>query len=269
MILSGFSFVHNAIIGGYPIREAIKAVQPFVEEVVVVDMESTDGTRDVLKSLGCKIIEGEWGHEAETTLGKAHALHTHCRGHAVIHFEADEVWDNTLLREVVRRLTNGERALSVWRTQLTENFQRIRWYPHAVHRVFEPGKATKDPARGHTTKEHDGVPRIGIEHGQIWDITNCFRDNYVGRVNQNFELWQDVKNLKRVPEHYLEPIKQMTEAEVETPTTMFQPRPPFLNIKRIRHHGETLGFQKLIFLPPHPRQIHKVSEIPSAMWRLM
>lgn len=216
MILSGFTFVHNAIAGGYPIREAVRAVQPYVDEVVAVDMESTDGTRDVLKQLGCRIIDGKWGNEAETTLGVAHALHKSCKGDIVIHFEADEVWDNNLLREVIRRLTNGEKALSVWRTQLTENFQRIRWYPHLVHRVFQPGKATKDPKRGHTTVEHETAGVIGIEHGQIWDITNCFRDDYIGRVNQNFELWQDVKNLKRVPNHYLEPIKQMTDAEVTT-----------------------------------------------------
>ena len=49
MKLSGFTFIHNAITNGLPVFEAIKAVQPFVDEMVVVDMGSTDGTRELLR----------------------------------------------------------------------------------------------------------------------------------------------------------------------------------------------------------------------------
>lgn len=214
MIISGFTFVHNALVGGYPIREAVRSVLPFVEELVAVDLESTDGTREVLKSLGCRVIDGHWGTKAEMTLCKAHALHTACKGDAIIHFEADEVWDNSLLREVTRRLTNGERSLAVWRIQLEQNFQRCRWYPHQVHRVFQPGKANKDPNRGHTTKEHESAKLVGQEHGFIYDITNCFRDNFRNRVAQNFDLWRDTPNFRAVQEHYLEPIRQMDDAQI-------------------------------------------------------
>ena len=51
MKVSGFTFVHNALAGGYPVAEAIAAVKPHVDEVVAVDMGSDDGTREVLDRL--------------------------------------------------------------------------------------------------------------------------------------------------------------------------------------------------------------------------
>ena len=49
MEISGFTFAHNAIDSGYPIIEAIDAVMSWVDSLYVVDMQSTDTTRQVLK----------------------------------------------------------------------------------------------------------------------------------------------------------------------------------------------------------------------------
>lgn len=35
MKISGFTFVHNGITGGYPFAEAISAVKPYVDELAV------------------------------------------------------------------------------------------------------------------------------------------------------------------------------------------------------------------------------------------
>lgn len=213
MKISGFTFLHNYS-AGYPIREAVKAIGNYCDEVVAVDMQSTDGTRAVLESLGCRIIDGEWGTKAEMTLCKAHALHTECRHDQILHFEADEIWDDRLVYAAVTMASNGFPSLAVHRLQVEQNFQRVRWYPELVHRVFRKGQATKDPARGHTTKEHESAVPIGPEHGFLWDVTNCFRDQFVARAVQNSELWEQEPNFKRVPIHSHMPVKQMSEEEI-------------------------------------------------------
>lgn len=206
MKLSGFSFIHNALTGGYPIAEAIETIQPYVDEVVVIDMESTDGTRDLLRRLGVRIIDGKWGNQAGQTLAEAHALHWHCEGEVIVHFEGDEVFDEGLLWEITDRVSHGQTDLAVYRLQVSQNFQRVRWYPDPVHRVFPKASVVK---RGHTTDRHHQAEIINPAHGFLWDCTNCFRDNWIQRVEQQAELWHGKRQYIMTPLHILH------EAEID------------------------------------------------------
>jgi len=189
-MISGFTFVHNAIVAGYPIVEAITAVRPWADEVVVVDMESTDNTREVVEQEGCRVIEGQWipGGGCHECLQAAHALHEQCYGDVIVHFEADEVYDPFLISHIaygIREL--GRTDALVYRIQVEQNFQRLRWAPHLVHRVFPKGSVEQ---REHTTDRHDGVENIiGPDHGLLWDCSSTFRGNYMARVAQQRELW--------------------------------------------------------------------------------
>lgn len=207
MEVSGFTFIHNAIESGYPIIEAIEAVMFWVDDVYVVDMESTDTTRQVLEKLGVKIINGKWGNEAGKTLADAHALHSQCSSDIIIHFEADEVYPESLLQEIIYQIDNDNYDLAVWRLQLEQNFQRCRWYPELVHRVFMRSPDLKK--EGHSTNVHlrkiSPFPIVPIsqKYGYLWDITNCFRDNWLNRVNKQAEMRDDKPQYIGVPIHLL------------------------------------------------------------------
>ena len=208
---SGFSFCFNPIAAGMPIVEAVRAVEPFVDEMVVVDAGSTDGTREILEQLGVTILDAEWGNEAGETLKRLHAMHTECKHDIIVHAEADEVWDHLLLKNVCRMMgfPGGSNEFAVYRIQLEQNFQRIREYPTPVHRVFKKGTAVKD---GRTTNTHNDAHIIPASQGYLWDITNCFRNNWLKRVKQNGDLWNEENPKYRyVPEHFvMEPeIKSM------------------------------------------------------------
>jgi glycosyltransferase involved in cell wall biosynthesis len=173
-MISGFTFIHNAIDSGYPIVEAIRAVQPYVDEIVIVDMQSTDNTKDILEQLAdidhknkleytynkgkyykhynIKIIDGYWGNEAGETLRQAHNQYRQCSGDVIIHFEADEVYDDRLIKYIVELIKYDHTDISVHRLQLEQNFQRCRWYPEPVHRVFPRLSHTRK--EGHTTDRH-------------------------------------------------------------------------------------------------------------------
>lgn len=214
--VSGFSYIHNAIAGGYPIVEAIEAVRDYVDEIVIVDCQSDDGTRELLQKLGVRIIDGKWGNQAGETLAAAHALHTECQGDIVIHFEADEVYDHNLIREISLEIEMGNYDLSVWRLQLEQNFQRVRWYPEAVHRVYPKGTVKK---LGHTTTRYGDAKLISQVWGYLWDITNCFRDNWKRRYQQQAELWgHSEPSYQRVPLHFLQnPVDFDVEAFLREP----------------------------------------------------
>lgn len=202
MKLSGFTFIHNAVEAGYPIVEAISMVVPFVDEVVVVDMESTDRTVELLKNslpqrFGgapfLRIVPGKWEPgTAGECLKKAHAQYRECEGDVVVHFEADEVYDYRLMQAVDATIKSQVWNIAVPRLQIEQNFQRVRWYPEYVHRVFPntPDYYTKD---GHTTVHHNisrgDMFEMPVEKGFLWDVTNCFRDNCIQRFKNQAELW--------------------------------------------------------------------------------
>ena len=228
--ISGFTFVHNAIEGGYPFVEVIMALQPFVQEIVVVDAASTDGTRQVLERMcqrlgsQLRILDDEWGDQAGQTLARLHARHIECRGDIVIHAEGDEVYDGMLLGEVKRRILAGQHDLAVHRLQVSQNFQRCRWYPWPVHRVFPRGTVRKV---GETTDRKDDAVVIGPEHGYLWDCTNCFRDNWVGRVQNQAALWHGVASFKAVPLHFNEGIEITDVGTFLNQAHWFWKRSPF------------------------------------------
>ncbi len=216
MKISGFTFVHNALEGGYPIREAMQTILPYVDEIVVIDMGSIDGTKEFIKNNfpwgeenklndqweipSIKIIEGQWGSNAGETLKAAHALHVLCEHDTILHFEADEVYSDNLLHWITYYLESDYKNIAVYRLQLEQNFQRCRWYPELVHRVFPKGSVVKE---GHTTNKHNSAMILDPEHGFLWDITNCFRDNWRQRLNQQRELWHNVPQPKlHVPIHF-------------------------------------------------------------------
>lgn len=197
--VSGFSFVHNALAAGYPLLEAVHSVLDYVDEMVIVDCQSDDGTRKLLERLGVRIIDGQWGNRAGETLKAAHALHCQCAGDVIIHFEADEVFDRSLIKEINIEIEMGNHNLAVWRLQLEQNFQRCRWYPEPVHRVFPKGAVVKE---GHTTNWHDKARVIEPKWGYLWDITNCFRDQWLKRNHQQANLWNEEPQYRRVPIHF-------------------------------------------------------------------
>lgn len=209
MKLSGFTFIHNAIEAGYPIIEAISMVLPFVDEIVVVDMESTDSTVDLIhkhipthfgKEPYLRIISGVWEPgQAGECLKKNHALYKECTGDVIVHFEADEVYDYKLVQTISNMVRVGHTSLKVHRLQVEQNFQRVRWYPELVHRVWERQQdVVKD---GHTTNVAQNASEVSVVNGFLWDVTNCFRDNCIQRFKNQAELWEHKPEYKFTPFH--------------------------------------------------------------------
>ncbi len=110
--VSGFSFVRNAILYGYPIVESLRSLLPLCDEVVVAVGESEDDTLQCVESIGdpkLRILrtqwyptEPRWRIFAEQTQIALDA----CRGLWCIYLQADEVLheqDYDTIREALQR----------------------------------------------------------------------------------------------------------------------------------------------------------------------
>ncbi len=213
--ISGFTFVHNALDSGYPIFEAIQAVYDYVDELVIINMESTDGTLELMSDKfwtnnysKIRLRDGKWGNQAGETLKQAHSLYKECSGDIIFHFEADEVYSKSLLDAIIEMIQFGAENLEVYRIQLEQNFQRCRWYPEPVHRVWP--KNADIEKNGHTTNIQGARKVMPAECGFLWDITNCFRDNWIERIRKQAELRDEDENYIMVPIHTLQESRLKT-----------------------------------------------------------
>jgi glycosyltransferase involved in cell wall biosynthesis len=96
--ISGFTFIRNGNILGYPFAPAIRSLLPLCDEIIVNVPRSTDDTLAVVKSIGdprIRILETDWD-ENQRQAGQALSYHTNlalreCTGDWCVYIQGDEV----------------------------------------------------------------------------------------------------------------------------------------------------------------------------------
>lgn len=98
MKISGFTFLRNGVLLGYPFEESIRSVLPICDEFVIALGESSDGTRERIEAIGSdkiRIIDTRW-NEAMQDRGYVYAQQKmiaqfNCSGDWAFYLEGDEV----------------------------------------------------------------------------------------------------------------------------------------------------------------------------------
>lgn len=128
MMISGFTFVRNAVMYDYPVVESIRSMLPLVNELVVAVGDSQDGTRELVSGIAdpkIRIVDTVWD-EALRQGGHILAQQTdvalaHCSGSWCIYLQADEVLhqdDYDAIRHAIARAdadTSVEALLFHWK----------------------------------------------------------------------------------------------------------------------------------------------------------
>jgi len=119
MKVSGFTFIKNAEMLGYPFIESIQSILPIVDEFVIAVGESDDNTLEIIKSIKdnkIRIIETQW-NESMQDRGYVYAQQKmtaqfSCTGDWAFYLEGDEVLHekdlDTIRNTMERHLDNPE-----------------------------------------------------------------------------------------------------------------------------------------------------------------
>ena len=119
MMLSGFTFVRNAVRLGYPVIESISSILPIVDEFIVNVGPDEDGTLDLIRSAAdpkIKIIQSQWNPNINTG-AYIYAQQTNialfnCMGKWAFYIQADEVVheeDHPIIMEYMHRYVDDDR----------------------------------------------------------------------------------------------------------------------------------------------------------------
>ncbi len=118
MKVSGFTFIRNASLLGYPVKESILSILPICDEFVVNVGESEDNTLELISSIGdpkIRILQSKW-NEKMVTKGFVYAqqkmiAHFNCTGDWAFYLEGDEVvheQDLPLIVEAMKKYENDK-----------------------------------------------------------------------------------------------------------------------------------------------------------------
>jgi len=98
MKISGFTYIRNGFIFGYPFVESIRSLLPLCDEVIVAVGNSEDKTREIIQSICPEkiiIIDTFWDDSlregGKIFAGQANIAFSHISGDWGIHLQADEV----------------------------------------------------------------------------------------------------------------------------------------------------------------------------------
>lgn len=177
--LSAAVFIRNSLTG-FCLWESVASILPWVDEFVVLDLGSTDGTIELLREIAHQnrkfkiILEGKFPEiDAGVFATLANELIDRCQYENVLYYQADEIWHEDLIKQMTQRFDNGQFDLSFWRIQYANNFQYPKWYPHLVHRVGQKNNF-------HFTGD-------GMNSDRVWDAKIC--STYGGEM---FPKWGDL-----------------------------------------------------------------------------
>lgn len=146
------------------IGAVIRAVSALTDDLVVVDSGSTDGTQDLARSLGARVIHNPWpGYGPQKRFAE-----DQCRHPWLLNLDADEVVPEDLIAEIRALFARGEPARPAWRLAIAEIFPG-ETRPHRWAYTLTPVRLyRRDAGRYSPSPVHDRVElRAGIEPGLL------------------------------------------------------------------------------------------------------
>ncbi len=150
------------------IAEAIRSVS-WTDEIIVVDSESTDRTREIAKSLGARVIRQSWhGFSRQKQFAADSA-----ENDWILSLDADERVSDKLRKEILEiRDRNDADAISAYRIPrlayyMGRPIRHSGWYPDLQVRLFNRTKGKWKDVLIHESVQMDEQAVVGELSGDI------------------------------------------------------------------------------------------------------
>ena len=178
------------------IARAIESVRGLVDEILIIDSGSTDGTQALAESLGARVVFNEWvGYGQQKRFAEDQA-----RNDWILNLDADE-WLSDQLRAELFGLLATPPKVSTYKMRVTIVYpHRERPAPFADSticlRLYD-----KTRARFRDSTVHDNVPQerdTMMLRGRVWHKSFRSLVDVVRKELFYFELQQSVKRKSRV-----------------------------------------------------------------------
>jgi glycosyltransferase involved in cell wall biosynthesis len=218
MKISGFTFIRNGLLLGYPFVPAIRSILPLCDEVIVNVPRSTDGTLAAVREIGdpkIRVIESDWD-ESQRTAGLAMSHHTNlalreCAGDWCVYIQGDEVLHEDslpLMRAAMEREQNhpAVQGLLVDYTHFYGSYwtyaYSFGWYQREVRVIRrDPKIQSRGDAQGFRTVDNEKlwVKRSGGEyfhygHALSPEQARIKRENFLKLSRDDSTVAQEIKN---------------------------------------------------------------------------
>ena len=114
MKVSGFTFLRNAVINGYPFEESVRSILPIVDEFICVVGESQDDTRARVVAIGdpkIRIIDSQWNESMQDrgfVYGQQKMMAQYnCSGDWAFYLEGDEVLHESEIGQIRKTMQDN------------------------------------------------------------------------------------------------------------------------------------------------------------------
>lgn len=176
------------------IEACLKSVQ-WIDEIIVVDAESTDKTVEIAKKYTNKIFIHPWeGFSKQRKFGLEQ-----CSGEWILPMDADERCTDKLKEEIRNKINSTdtkESGFKIPRKSFYRNYwiKYCGWYPGYQLRLFKKDKATVTDRLVHEGYEVNG--EVGFLKNDILHFTISSIKDYITKINE-YSTLQAIEKSKR------------------------------------------------------------------------
>ena len=167
------------------IADAIRSVD-WADEILVVDSESTDRTREIAESLGARVLRNPWpGFSKQKQYAVDHASHDW-----IVSLDADERVSKELQAELKSLIAAGPSADGYKIPRLTYYMQKpIRhggWYPDHQLRFFDRRKGEWNGSVIHESVKMSGDAKVGVVRSDLIHYTVESADEHQRMITERY-----------------------------------------------------------------------------------
>lgn len=166
------------------IVRTIRAVKDWVDEVIVIDSGSTDGTQNLAEAEGARVIFNAWpGFGQQKRLGE-----TRCRNDWLLNLDSDEVVSPALANEIQGLFALGEPPLAVYGLRINDVYPgqtkpRMWARDHVVNRLYDRRRARFKDSTIHDSVDAKGM-RVGRLRGDIHHFSARSVDDLLRKASE-------------------------------------------------------------------------------------